>query len=92
MRSAESEPRRSEKLEQLERKKKELRETANQCFADILKRPAIFYEDLEDIDDETRPALPRMKRLRSKSSLNMTAISASRSVRSRSLEVLKIRS
>jgi tRNA uridine 5-carboxymethylaminomethyl modification enzyme len=46
-----------EKLEQLERKKKELEETANQCFADILKRPAIYYNDLEDIDDETRPAL-----------------------------------
>ena len=46
-----------EKLEQLERKKKELEETANQCFADILKRPAIYYKDLEDIDDETRPSL-----------------------------------
>ena len=46
-----------EKLEQLERKKKELEETANQCFADILKRPAIFYNDLEDIDDATRPSL-----------------------------------
>ena len=46
-----------EKMEQLERKKKELEETANQCFADILKRPAIFYKDLEDIDDDTRPSL-----------------------------------
>ena len=45
------------KLEQLDRKKKELEETANQCFADILKRPAIYYSDLEDIDDETRPSL-----------------------------------
>ena len=24
---------------------------------DILKRPAIYYKDLEDIDDETRPSL-----------------------------------
>ena len=46
-----------DKTEQLERKKKELEETPNQCFADILKRPAIFYKDLEDIDDETRPVL-----------------------------------
>ena len=46
-----------EKLEQLERKKKELEETANQCSADLLKRPAIFYKDLEDIDDDTRPSL-----------------------------------
>jgi len=46
-----------DKPEQLERKKKELEETANQCFADILKRPAIFYNDLEDIDDDTRPSL-----------------------------------
>ena len=45
------------KLKQLDRKKKELEETANQCFADILKRPAIYYSDLEDIDDETRPSL-----------------------------------
>ena len=35
----------------------EIEETSNQCFADILKRPAIYYKDLEDIDDETRPAL-----------------------------------
>ena len=45
------------KLEQLERKKKEIEETANQCFADILKRPAIRYEDLADIDDDSRPSL-----------------------------------
>ena len=32
-------------------------DVANQTFADILKRPAIFYEDLAEIDDETRPEL-----------------------------------
>ena len=52
--ACESDP---EKLAQLERKKKDLEETANQSFADILKRPAISYRDLEEIDDETRPAL-----------------------------------
>ena len=41
----------------LERKRKEIEEAANQNFADILKRPAISYEDLAEIDDETRPAL-----------------------------------
>ena len=46
-----------DRREQIERKKKELAETANQCFADILKRPAIFYSDLVEIDDETRPEL-----------------------------------
>jgi tRNA uridine 5-carboxymethylaminomethyl modification enzyme len=46
-----------EKLAQLERKRKEIQETSNQCFADILKRPGIFYADLADIDDETRPSL-----------------------------------
>lgn len=46
-----------DKTELLARKEKEIGETANQCFADILKRPAIFYADLEEIDDETRPEL-----------------------------------
>ena len=32
-------------------------DAANQTFADILKRPSIFYEDLAEIDDETRPEL-----------------------------------
>ena len=41
----------------LERKRIEIEETANQSFADILKRPAISYEDLAEIDDETRPVL-----------------------------------
>ena len=41
----------------LERKKKDIEETANQSFADILKRPAISYADLSEIDDETRPEL-----------------------------------
>ena len=40
-----------------ERKKKEIGETANQSFSDILKRPAISYEDLAEIDDGTRPEL-----------------------------------
>ena len=44
-------------LELLDRKKKEIAETANQTFADILKRPAIFYSDLAEIDDDTRPVL-----------------------------------
>ena len=43
--------------EAAERKRKEIEETANQVFADILKRPAISYDDLAEIDDETRPAL-----------------------------------
>jgi len=41
----------------LERKRLEIGETANQSFADMLKRPAISYEDLAEIDDESRPAL-----------------------------------
>ena len=41
----------------LDRKRKEIEETANQSFADILKRPAISYEDLAEIDDESRPSL-----------------------------------
>lgn len=32
-------------------------ETANQSFAEILRRPAISYEDLAEIDDDTRPFL-----------------------------------
>lgn len=32
-------------------------DVANQTFAEALRRPAIFYEDLAEIDDETRPAL-----------------------------------
>ena len=46
-----------EKTAQLERKRKEIEETSNQCFADILKRPGIFYADLAEIDDESRPDL-----------------------------------
>ena len=42
-----------------ERKIKEIRETANQSFADMLKRPAISYRDLAEIDDGTRPVLSR---------------------------------
>ena len=41
----------------LDRKRKEIEETANQSFADILRRPAISYEDLAEIDDESRPSL-----------------------------------
>ena len=32
-------------------------DVANQTFAEALRRPAIFYEDLAEIDDETRPEL-----------------------------------
>ncbi len=46
-----------EEINTLYRKRKEIEETANQSFADILKRPAISYEDLVEIDDETRPSL-----------------------------------
>ena len=41
----------------LERKRKEIAETGNQSFADILKRPAITYDQLAEIDDDTRPDL-----------------------------------
>lgn len=41
----------------IERKKRDISETGNQTFADILKRPAISYDDLAEIDDETRPHL-----------------------------------
>ena len=44
-------------IETAERKKREIEETANQPFSDILKRPAIRYEDLAEIDDDTRPVL-----------------------------------
>ena len=44
-------------IEAAERKKKEIESTANQAFSEILKRPAISYDDLAEIDDETRPAL-----------------------------------
>ena len=40
----------------LERKKKDIAETPNQTFAEILKRPAISYEDLAEIDED-RPDL-----------------------------------
>ena len=39
------------------RKRREIEETANQAFSDILKRPAISYGDLAEIDDDTRPLL-----------------------------------
>ena len=41
----------------IKRKKKDIAETGNQSFADILRRPAISYEDLREIDDDTRPVL-----------------------------------
>ena len=43
--------------ELIERKRKDIEETGNQTFADILRRPAITYEALAEIDDETRPDL-----------------------------------
>ena len=48
--------------DQYERKLKEIDETANQTFADMLKRPAIRYDDLEEIDDETRPGLTQTEK------------------------------
>ena len=45
--------------EAAERKRKEVEETANQAFSDILKRPAISYEDLAEIDDDARPEISR---------------------------------
>lgn len=44
-------------IEAAERKRKEIEETANQTFSDLLKRPDIRYEELAEIDDDTRPEL-----------------------------------
>ena len=52
----EAEPKKPDE-EAYKRKIAEIDETANQTFADILKRPAIRYADLAEIDDDTRPAL-----------------------------------
>ena len=41
----------------VERRRKDIQETGNQTFADILRRPAISYDALAEIDDETRPVL-----------------------------------
>jgi tRNA uridine 5-carboxymethylaminomethyl modification enzyme len=41
----------------IEKKKKNIYDTENQSFADILKRPGITYDDLAEIDDESRPDL-----------------------------------
>ncbi len=41
----------------IERKRIDIAETGNQYFADILKRPLITYDDLAEIDDDTRPLL-----------------------------------
>ena len=43
--------------EVIERKRRDISETGNQTFADILRRPAITYDDLAEIDDDTRPRL-----------------------------------
>ena len=43
--------------ELIERKRRDIAETGNQTFADILRRPAITYDDLAEIDDDTRPCL-----------------------------------
>jgi tRNA uridine 5-carboxymethylaminomethyl modification enzyme len=43
--------------ELIERKRRDIAETGNQTFADILRRPAISYDDLAEIDDESRPQL-----------------------------------
>ena len=41
----------------IDRKRKDIDETGNQTFADILRRPAITYDDLAEIDDDSRPVL-----------------------------------
>ena len=41
----------------IERKRIDIAETGNQYFADILKRSLITYDDLAEIDDDTRPLL-----------------------------------
>ena len=46
-----------EDAEAADRKRKEIAETANQSFAEMLRRPAITYADLAEIDDENRPIL-----------------------------------
>ena len=43
--------------ELMQRKEREIAEASNQSFAEILRRPAISYDDLAGIDDETRPEL-----------------------------------
>ena len=48
--------------EQLERKRRDIAETENQSFSDILRRPSISYEDLAEIDDDTRPELTANER------------------------------
>ena len=39
------------------RRRRDIAETSNQTFADILRRPAVTYDDLAEIDDDTRPVL-----------------------------------
>ena len=41
----------------------EIAETANQTFAEMLRRPNIFYDDLAEIDDDSRPALGKNERI-----------------------------
>lgn len=43
--------------ELIERRRRDIADTGNQTFADILRRPSITYEDLAEIDDDTRPSL-----------------------------------
>ena len=43
--------------EAIERKRRDIAATGNQSFADMLRRPAISYDDLAEIDDDTRPNL-----------------------------------
>ncbi|MBE6041767.1 MAG: tRNA uridine-5-carboxymethylaminomethyl(34) synthesis enzyme MnmG [Clostridiales bacterium] len=40
-----------------ERRIRDISQTGNQTFADILRRPSISYKDLAEIDDESRPQL-----------------------------------
>ena len=43
--------------ELIERKRRDISSTGNQTFAEILRRPAISYDDLAEIDNESRPEL-----------------------------------
>ena len=43
--------------ELIERKRRDIASAGNQTFAEILRRPAISYDDLAEIDDEGRPEL-----------------------------------
>ena len=45
------------------RRRRDIAETGNQTFAEMLRRPAITYDDLAEIDDESRPELSVNERI-----------------------------